>query len=610
MAAIFGSGSNLPDVMQLRTLARDSLVHLLESVMGQKDLVLDAELMRPLDRIAGASLLKEHGVNKIFKLEAGANLQGSDQRIYLVRPKISLLKLVCNQINADVNSGVKRKYKIIYTPRRLHVCDMLIEQEGVYGYVSTAEFQLDFIPLDRDLISMEVPEFFTSFFLYGDHSWVHTAARGLATVQQVFGRIPCVHGIGRCAKMIHDMTKVIFENEGEPNQLNNGIGHLIIIDRNADYITPLLSQVTYEGILDDTFGISSGFVEFGPEVTSTDKKIKLLLTSQDRVFEDIRDRHFSNVFGYLGAKAKELQSGYDKRHGLTSVREMKDFVANDLKDLKQAHKSLSLHIAACEHIVRQKTKSEFEEGMQTEHSLLEGSYLKENLAYIEEVLNKQGPMLQALRLLCLASLTQNGLSPANYQFFKTQFMHSHGFEHIATWHNLKRVGMLVEQDMTQAPKGQLGKVAATAMNLTRSSHYRAISKKLNLVPNATEVNLKLPNDMSYVFSAAYAPISVKLVEQILNRGGFTGLDDITKHIPGQHFSHTEGQSVRAAPSPHARASNASKIVLVLFAGGCTYSEITALRFLGRQKGYQFLVATTSMTNGNSLINLIRESNSP
>ena len=30
-----------------------------------------------------------------------------------------------------------------------------------------------------------------------------------------------------------------------------------------------------------------------------------------QVFEEIRDRHFSNVFGFLSAKAKELQAGYD-----------------------------------------------------------------------------------------------------------------------------------------------------------------------------------------------------------------------------------------------------------------------------------------------------------
>jgi len=32
----------------------------------------------------------------------------------------------------------------------------------------------------------------------------------------------------------------------------------VVRDADCDYVTPLCSQVTYEGLLDDTFGINSG----------------------------------------------------------------------------------------------------------------------------------------------------------------------------------------------------------------------------------------------------------------------------------------------------------------------------------------------------------------
>ena len=51
-----------------------------------------------------------------------------------------------------------------------------------------------------------------------------------------------------------------------------------------------------------------------------------------------------------------------------SVAEMKDFVANDLKGLKATHKSLTLHISACEVITKRKTQGgELEEQLATEH---------------------------------------------------------------------------------------------------------------------------------------------------------------------------------------------------------------------------------------------------
>lgn len=36
------------------------------------------------------------------------------------------------------------------------------------------------------------------------------------------------------------------------------IRHVVIIDREVDLLTPMLTQLTYEGILDELFGIQGG----------------------------------------------------------------------------------------------------------------------------------------------------------------------------------------------------------------------------------------------------------------------------------------------------------------------------------------------------------------
>ena len=51
----------------------------------------------------------------------------------------------------------------------------------------------------------------------------------------------------------------------------------------VDLVTPLCSQVTYQGLLDDIFGINCGFVEFGPEITQKSDGVKLILSSKDEV---------------------------------------------------------------------------------------------------------------------------------------------------------------------------------------------------------------------------------------------------------------------------------------------------------------------------------------
>ena len=51
------------------------------------------------------------------------------------------------------------------------------------------------------------------------------------------------------------------------------------------------------------------------------------------------------------------------------------------------------------------------------------------------------------------------------------------------------------------------------------------------------------------------------------------------------------------------SSTGTKKVLILFIGGCTYAEISALRFLSQQEESttEYSVATTSMINGNNFI---------
>ncbi len=48
---------------------------------------------------------------------------------------------------------------------QLFLCERILEQEGVYGHVAIREVALDLIQLGKDLLSLEFPDFFTSYFL-------------------------------------------------------------------------------------------------------------------------------------------------------------------------------------------------------------------------------------------------------------------------------------------------------------------------------------------------------------------------------------------------------------------------------------------------------------
>ncbi|KAM4593917.1 vacuolar protein sorting-associated protein 33B isoform 1-T3 [Odontesthes bonariensis] len=597
----------LPDFSLLKRLARDQLIYLLEQLPGKKDLFIEADLMSPLDRIANVSTLKQHEVDKLYKVEHKPIVSTSDQLCFLIRPRIKTVKWICDVVNADKAAGKFRRYKIIFNPQKLYACEAVLEEQGIFGDVTADEWAFYLLPLDDDIISLELPEFFRDNFLAGDQRWVRTAGSALHLLHSLYGPFSKVYGIGRYSKMTYESWREQVE-EGEKQAHRAEIGNVFLIDRDVDFVTPLCSQVVYEGLVDDIFRIKCGCVEFGPDGTSSDKSVKVMLNSQDKVFSEIRNEHFSNVFGFLSQKAKNLQTAYDKRRGM-DIQQMKTFVSEELKGLKQEHRLLSLHIGASESIMKKKTKQDFQELLKTEHSLLEGFEIRECISFIEEHINRQVSMIESLRLLCLLSITENGLLPKDYRSLKAQYLQSYGVDHLLTFSNLRQLGLLVEQQpgetltAMESKVGKLvndrtaGKLTDAFSSLAKKSNFRALSRKLNLVPKSDEeYDLRVPRDMAYIFSGAYVPLSCKLIEQVLERDGWTGLEEVTRLLNGHEFAVTgsSGADLKAK-------NDAQRIILVMFLGGCTFSEVSALRFLGREKGYKFIVVTTAITNSSRLI---------
>ncbi|MEQ2303184.1 Vacuolar protein sorting-associated protein 33B [Ameca splendens] len=597
----------LPDFSLLKRLVRDQLIYLLEQLPGKKDLFIDSDLMSPLDRIANVSTLKQHEVDKLYKVEYKPIISISDQLCFLIRPRIQTVKWICDVVNADKAAEKYRRYKIIFTPQKFYACEAVLEEQGIFGDVTTDEWAFYLLPLDDDVISLELPEFFRDNFLAGDQRWVRTAGSALHLLHSLFGPFSKIFGIGRCSKMTYESWREQVE-EGEQKARQAEIGNVFLIDRDVDYVTPLCSQVVYEGLVDDIFRIKCGCVEFGPDVTSSDRSIKVMLNSQDKVFNEIRNEHFSNVFGFLSQKARNLQTAYDKRRGM-DIQQMKTFVSEELKGLKQEHRLLSLHISASESIMKKKTKQDFQELLKTEHCLLEGFEIRECISFIEEHINRQVSMIESLRLMCLLSVTENGLLPKDFRSLKAQYLQSYGAEHLLTFSNLRQLGLLVEQQpgetltVMESKVGKLvndrtaGKLTDAFSSLAKKSNFRALSRKLNLVPKSDEeYDLRIPRDMAYIFSGAYIPLSCKLIEQVLERDGWTGLEEVTRLINGHEFAVTGGGGADLKLK-----SDAQRIILVMFLGGCTFSEISALRFLGKERGYTFIVVTTAITNSSRLL---------
>jgi hypothetical protein len=54
--------------------------------------------------------------------------------------------------------------------------------------------------------------------------------------------------------------------------------------------------------------------------------------------------------------------------------------------------------------------------------LIAGNVVNTHIDYIEEMIDKQAPIMQPLRLLCLFSLVNGGMKPKNYDFFRREII--------------------------------------------------------------------------------------------------------------------------------------------------------------------------------------------
>ena len=520
---------------------------------------------------------------------------GGPLRYYLTRPEIAPMNHIVNHIKSDLNEKEQRRYHILFIPRVLALCEYILEREGVIGYVKRYSWNLNFIPLDDHLLSLEHPNTARTLLLEGNYSILHLVATSLIDLEEKFGTIPVIHGKGEFSKKVWDMfirmKRVRGLNEFNPPK-GLGLSEVILFDRCCDWVTPLCSQLTYEGMLDDVFTIQSGFLEFSKETSGKGVPVKVLLNEEDPVFSLIRSMHFSGVSEVLVNISKELQRDYSHgRDKNKTIQEMKEFVKN-LPQLRTKHDSLSTHLKASESIIRKRKEGDFQRQLSTEWMLLEGSDKVSAYDHIEECIEGQSNKYASLQLLCLASTTGDGIKEKYFQPFKSSFLHSYGHQHLVTFYHLQQVGLLKSKTKDD--------VIPTKSLKDESAPFFQLQRYLKLVPKKPETfNLKEPTDASYVFGGAYIPLSVAAISSVVSNGGWGTIENSIKSWEGASFTEYQFRSLR-------KERLEKRVILVYFIGGVTYSEVSALRFIEQKLGCHFIIATTDVVNWKRLLDSFME----
>ncbi|KAK0118819.1 hypothetical protein ONS95_007700 [Cadophora gregata] len=638
------------DTDQIKDKARKDILYLLEGVRGKKNLVLEKSLAGPIGIFVKFSTLQDYGVDKVFFLENGNADVSQRNVVFIARGESAKhAQSIADHIKRmQRESQTGHEFSIFWVPRRTLVSEKILEEAGVLGDTSIAEFPLYFLPLEKDLLSLELDDSFADLYLKRDPTPTYLLARALMLIQQKHGLFPRITGKGDNAKKLADLLArmrqelVAGENTNESNRLgltpSTTIESLIVIDREVDYATPLLTQLTYEGLIDEVVGIQNNQADVDSSIVGAApqpapgtsnaagravqaKKRKIVLDSSDKLYEQLRDTNFAIVGSLLNKVARRLKTDYDGRHDTRTTAELREFV-NKLPGYQAEQQSLKIHTGLAEEIMKHTRTDQFSRLLEVQQNLAAGADPSSQHDAIEELIARDAPLAEVLRILCLESCISGGIKPRELEAFKRMILQAYGYQHILTLDALEKLQLLLSRS---SPMASMIPMAGGPANTGTKTNYTYLRKALRLIVD--EVNEHDPNDIAYVYSG-YAPLSVRLVQCILQkqyltsitRGGnannsagvatggpsqgWRGFDDAVKHVRGQTFDEVQkGEDKAVKARSLLSGSGDKKTVFVVFLGGITFTEIAALRFIAKKEEArkQIIICTTSIISGSKIM---------
>lgn len=157
---------------------------------------------------------------------------------------------------------------------------------GLSGLVTLRPLSWEFIRTDGNVLSLETP-LFTDLYYHKDTSLLPAVARSLWTLKMVFGNPNFNFALGKHSQQVLKMISAMDNLLGSPSPKDE-FGALILMDRSQDFVSTLLTPVTYLGLLSEVVDINIGTATLGNSQTKLDP-------TKDEVYAEVRDRHFKSL---------------------------------------------------------------------------------------------------------------------------------------------------------------------------------------------------------------------------------------------------------------------------------------------------------------------------
>lgn len=245
-----------------------------------------------------------------------------DISFYLAEEHIdNTIKAIKNHI--DENDGSDYHYWLTFVPSfspEFYERKLMPFLSEIPHRIHPTCLVITMVPLERDVLTMEMHHDTRKLKLEEKESVVADIVfNAVDQIDRLFGAAMNTAAKGDCACIVHNRLETARSDrlrfEAARGLVHaSKIGHLIMLDRSCDMVTPMIMQATYAGLVDELFDSTEHVLQ----CIGWQKPTPFCFNSNDYIWAELRDLHILDV----GPKLKTFLAERD--HILQEVKKLQE----------------------------------------------------------------------------------------------------------------------------------------------------------------------------------------------------------------------------------------------------------------------------------------------
>ena len=530
--------------------AYKKFINAITIVPGNKLLLIDKRLEKLIN------IVTQHKIKEATKIGNVTTICYLENTLPDFTEKIIICLTIPDNNTAKIISKHMKEYPghdfhIFFSPVRSMMVEKNIEYYGIncinrsYHFY---DFNINLLPVDHDILSMEISSKMFNSWVIDDNT---TIPYHIAIIIKTLGHIPKIQGVGKCStivasylKKFNESNETIYNFKSKANiYIESIFDNLILIDRQCDLITPLLSQTSYCGVVYESCPQSFNSVNH----------------YTDNLYGELCHMQFSDVGAHIHEILIKRKEAKDKKITF-SIPELTKFTEEIIRipqDIIEYHYKMVTECVKIGNYSYRKIESSILSSISDYNIINE---------FIEEAISCKD-QVTIYKILSLLSLTGNNI---NYRYCYDRLRKISGDNRYIILSGMHKFGFF-------------------------KSFYDDFPTKIT--QNQIDNKIFVQKQMLNKFFDYYYPIVSKILPNFLAN------DMIEFTIHGEKpFCFIDAN---ANVDTHKKKKVPVKEnILIMFIGGITYDEIQEIIEMSKKKKYankKITIATTSIINSTILV---------